>query len=124
MAQLETNFTIKSSGLTSDDLSFSVKENLTVTQGGISRYAVTGTAVGTAYTLYTAGDQTGPVYMYIKNVSSTGSDLLNVFLDSTDKKVVIKLKGGEFAWLTLQDTATYQVYGSTAETIVEYGIFA
>jgi len=45
-------------------------------------------------------------------------------LDSTDKKIVSKLRGGESAFLTLEASSTYQCFVATAETVIEYGIFA
>jgi hypothetical protein len=124
MATVKATLTISSTDITSDVMDVTATESLTLTQGGIMRYSVTGTATGTAYTLYTANDQTGPVYMYLKNTDTTGTDYLNVFLDSSDLKTIVKLKGGEFAWLTIADAQTYKVFATTAETIIEYGIFA
>ena len=124
MATVKATITLTSSDLTSDALSLTHNQTMTLTQGGITRYAVTGTAVGTSTTLYTANDQAGPVYMWIKNTDTTATDYVYVFVDNTDDTNVLQLKGGEAAWLALNDAATYKCWVATAETVIEYGIFA
>ena len=124
MATVKATLTLSSSDITSDVMDVTATESLTLTQGGIMRYSVTGTASGTAYTLYTANDQSGPVYMYLKNTDTTATDYIYVYTDDSDDTNFIQLKGGEWAWLTLNDGATYKVWAATAETVIEYGIFA
>ena len=124
MATVKATITLTSSDLTSDALSLTHSQTMTLTQGGITRYAVTGTAVGAATTLYTGNDQAGPVYMWIKNTDATATDYVYVFVDNADDTVVVQLKGGEATWLGLNDAATYKCFVATAETVIEYGIFA
>ena len=134
MATVKATITLTSSDLTSDALSLTHNQTMTLTQGGITRYAVTGTtsgaastlytAVGATTTLYTGNDQAGPVYMWIKNTDPTATDYAYVFVDNADDTVVLQLRGGEAGWLALNDAATYKCFVATAETVIEYGIFA
>ena len=124
MATVKVQIKVDSTDLTSDALSLTHTQTLTLTQGGIMRYSVTGTSTGAAYTLYTGNDQSGPVYMWIKNTDTTATDYVYVYTDDSDDTNFIQLKGGEGAWLTLNDAATYKCYVATAETVIEYGIFA
>lgn len=124
MATVKATITLTSSDITSDALSLTHSQTMTLTQGGIMRYSVTGTSAGAASTLYTGNDQTGPVYMWIKNTDGTGTDYAYIFTDDADDTNFIKLGGGEACWITLNKEATYKCYVQTAETIIEYGIFA
>jgi len=124
MATVKATLTLTSTDLTSDNLSVTNTQNMTLTQGGITRYSVTGTSAGAASTLYTANDQTGPVYLYLKNTDTTAADYVYIFTDDSDDTNFVKLGGGEAIWLTLNKEATYKCYVQTAETIIEYGVFA
>jgi len=124
MATVKVTLKIDAPDLTSDNLSVTDSQALSCTQGGITRYAVTGTSAGAATTLYTANDQSGPVYLYLKNTDTTGTDYVYVFTDDSDDTNFVQLRGGEWCFLTLNDAATYKCYVATAETIIEYGVFA
>ena len=124
MATVKATLTLTSTDLTSDNLSVTNTQNMTCTQGGIIRYAVTATSSGAASTLYTANDQTGPVYLYLKNTDTTAADYVYIFTDDSDDTNFVQLRGGEWCFLTLNDAATYKCYVATAETIIEYGVFA
>lgn len=124
MATVKVKLTITSTDLTTDSLSVENNQSLTCTQGGIIRYAVTGTTTGAASTLYTADDQTGPVWLYLKNTDTTASNYVYIFTDDSDDTNFVKLAGSESIWLTLNKEATYKTYVQSAETIIEYGVFA
>ena len=51
MATVTAKLTLTSTDLTSDSLSVSNTQTMTCTQGGITRYSVTGTSSGAASTL-------------------------------------------------------------------------
>jgi hypothetical protein len=124
MGTVKATITLTSSDITSDALNLTHNQTMTLTQGGIIRYAVTGTSTSAPTTLYTAGDQVAPVYLYVKNTDATATDYVYIFLDSTDKKSILKLGGGEAGWITCDASSTYQCWVTTAETIIEYGVFA
>jgi len=124
MATVTVKLTLTSTDLTSDSLSLENTQTMTCSQGGVTRYAVTGTTAGAASTLYTGNDQTGPVWLYLKNTDSTAADYVYVFTDDSDDTNFVKLGGGESIWLTLNKEATYKCYVQTAETVIEYGVFA
>ena len=60
------------------------------------------------------------------SVSSTltVADYLYVYDDtSTGDPVMLKLAGGDWAWMPTIADKTYRVYATTTGTICEYGIF-
>ena len=124
MATVKVKLTITSTDLTTDSLSVENTQSLACTQGGVTRYAVTGTSAGAASTLYTGNDQTGPVWLYLKNTDTTSANYVYIFTDDSDDTNFVKLGGGESIWLTLNKEATYKCYVQSAETIIEYGVFA
>ena len=124
MATVTAKLTLTSTDLTSDSLSVESTQTMSCTQGGITRYSVTGTSSDAASTLYTANDQVGPVWLYLKNVDTTATDYVYIFVDDAADSNFVKLGGGESIWITLNKEATYKCYVQTAETVIEYGVFA
>ena len=76
MATVSTTFTFSSTDITSDALSFTVSETLSLTgSGGIQRFNLeTATNSQSAYEVYNSQsfDATDPTYLYIKNITGSG----------------------------------------------------
>jgi len=125
MATVTPKITLTSTDLLTDSISFSVTSTLTVAHGGIMRANVLATSAGaTATTIYTADDFAATCYIYVKNVDATATDYLYVYDDtSTGDPVMLKLAGGDWAWMPTIADKTYRVYATTTGTICEYGIF-
>ena len=128
MATVTTKLTISSSDLTSQALSIAVSKSITATHtSGLARAAVTSTAQGTAtgqVTLYTASDFVAGSYLYVKNTDTTATDYIYVYDDtSTGDPVILKLAGGDFAFLPLNADKTLRAYATTGGTILEYALF-
>ena len=125
MAIVIPKLTLTSTDLLTDSISFSVTNSLTAAHGGIMRANVLATSVGgTATTIYTADDFAATCYIYVKNVDATPTDYLYVYDDtSTGAPVMLKLAGGDWAWMPTIADKTYRVYATTTGTVVEYGIF-
>ena len=125
MATVIPKLTLISTDLLTDPISLTVTNNITCTHGGIMRSNVLATAAGgTATTIYTADDYAATCYIYIKNPDATPTDYLYLYDDtSTGDPVMLKLAGGEWAWLPTIADKTYRIYATTTGTVVEYGIF-
>lgn len=127
MAIVIPKLTLTSTDLLTDSISFSVTNSLTAAHGGIMRANVLATSVGeTATTIYTANDFAATCYIYVKNVDATSqsNDYLYVYDDtSTGDPVMLKLAGGDWAWMPTIADKTYRVYATTTGTVVECGIF-
>lgn len=128
MATVTAAITLTSSDLVTDSLSLSDTTSVTITgmsTSGLSRKKVTGTAQGDSITLYDADSyETNPAYLYIKNTDETPSDYLYVWADTgTDDPDILKLAGGDWAFLPLKGNRAMKVYATTADTVVEWMVF-
>jgi hypothetical protein len=83
---------------------------------------VTATAVGSgATTLFEASDFSAPAYLYVKNTDTTASDFIYVYDDTTSgDPVILKLAGGDWAFMPLNAGLTLKAYATTNPTLVEF----
>jgi hypothetical protein len=126
MATLNANISLSSSDIiTSSTLQIGVTRALSLDHGGVQRRKVVATAKGaTATTLYTADDFAATVYLYIKNLDTTATDYLWVYDDTTaGEPRILKLAGGDWAWLPLVGDLTIRAYATTNPTDIEFGVF-
>ena len=127
MATLGTKMqlNVASGTLTSDSINISVSKNLTVTGhlAGVIKITETSKA-GTNELIYTADDFAAIAYLYLKNTDTTATDYIYVYDDtSTGDPVILKLAGGDFAFLPLNADETLRAYATTGGTILEYALF-
>jgi len=123
MATVTAQISLTSTDLLSDSLSISVSTDVTAANTtGLARRPVTATAVGaSATTLFTASDFDAPAYLYIKNTDSTASNYIYVYDDTTTgDPVILKLAGGDWAFLPLNAGLTLKAYATTNPTLVEF----
>ena len=126
MASLRATINLLSTDLIStSDLSLEVQSELSPTHGGIVKAVVKATAKGTdATTLYTGDDFAAIAYLYIKNLDTTATDYVWIYDDSTSGDPrLLKLAGGDWAWLPLVGDYTVRAYATTNPTDIEYGVF-
>ena len=126
MASLRATINLLSTDLIStSDLSLEVQSELSPTHGGIVKAVVKATAKGTdATTLYTADDFAAIAYLYIKNLDTTSTDYIWVYDDtSSGDPRLLKLAGGDWAWMPLVGDLTMRAYATTNPTDIEYGVF-
>ena len=126
MASLRATINLLSTDLIStSDLSLEVQSELSPTHGGIVKAVVKATAKGTdATTLYTADDFAAIAYLYIKNLDTTSTDYVWIYDDTTSGDPrLLKLAGGDWAWLPLVGDYTVRAYATTNPTDIEYGVF-
>jgi len=114
MASLTPTLTLASTDATSEALSLSVTDTLTVTHPaiGISRVTIT-----------TADNQelvdealSGVKYFYAKNMDTTNF----VVLQTTASVQYARLSPGEFAFFPINDAAGLEARADTASCILEY----
>ena len=123
MATLTPTITLSSTDLVTDSLSLSTSTSITASHTtGLARRPITSTAVGTAsgqVTLYTGDDFAAIAYLYIKNTDATATDYVYVYKDGgTDN--LLKLAGGDWAFLPLIADDTLKAWATTSGTIIEF----
>jgi hypothetical protein len=123
MATLTPTITLSSTDLVTDSLSLSTSTSITASHTtGLARRPITSTAVGTAsgqVTLYTGDDFAAIAYLYIKNTDATATDYIYVYKDGgTDN--LLKLAGGDWAFLPLIADDTLKAWATTSGTIIEF----
>ena len=127
MATLTAALTMTSQDLTSDNMSVAVSSSVTLTHTtGLSRRPVPNTSKTSAtdLTIYTADDFAATAYIYVKNVDSTATDYIYIYDDTTSgDPVILKLSGGEWAFLPTIADKTLKAYTATANTILEFAVF-
>ena len=126
MATLKTSINLSSSDIiTSSTLGVTVNKTLTLDHGGIQRKKIIATSAGaSATTIYEADDFAAIAYIYIKNLDTTESDYIYVYDEtSSGDPVILKLAGGDWAWLPTIADKTLKAYASVDPTNIEFGVF-
>jgi len=121
MATLTGKLQLSSSDLLSQNLSLSVSDSFTVSEGGIEKKSITPTVSGSAVTIAVAADYTVGTYIYLKNTDSLNSDKVFIRISSADQ---IVLEGGEWAFFPWSTDADISAYATTTGTLLEIGIFS
>ena len=122
MATLTPTLTLVSTDTSTDALSLSVTDSLTVTTPmiDIARITLAGDAAATTI----LDNNATTTYVYLKNTDTTATDYIYVYDDtSTGDPVILKLAGGDFAFLPLNADKTLRAYATTGGTILEYALF-
>ena len=116
MATLKPTLTITNADSTTDALSITSTDTLTVTKPAVNT-ARTSIATGSAQALIPSNSSDS--YVYLKAVSSTdAAAFLQVKLGGDAK---LKMRVGEFAWLPLYSSQAVTAEAYTAAMVVEYG---
>jgi len=126
MATTIAQLTLASSDLLSDNLNLTTLASFIAPHtGGLSRSSVTSTAIGTAsgqVTIDTADDFTDPNIIYIKNTMdyhATNNVIIGYWSGDPDGPI-LKIHGGQFAYMPTSGDFTLKVFTSTAGTIIEH----
>ena len=123
MATVTAQINLTSTDLLSDELSVSVSTDVTAANTtGLARRPVTARSVGGSATLlFEASDFSAPAYLYVKNTDSTASDFIFVYDGTTSgNPVILKLAGGDWAFLPLNAGIQLKAYATTNPTLVEF----
>ena len=119
MATLTPTLTLTSSDTSSDALSLTVTDSLTVTTPMLdsSRIAI---ATGSAQAVIASNSAFS--YIYVKNQSGTNStDYIQVLLGGDAK---VRLDVGEFCWLPLYNAQAITAEAQVGACVVEYGYWS
>jgi len=126
MATTIAQLTLTSTDLLSDDLELSTVASITASHtGGLSRSAITSTAIGTAsgqVTVDTADDFAAPNFIYIKNTADyhASNNVVYGYWSGDPDGAILQLHGGQFAYMPTSGDFTLKLYTSTSGTVVEY----
>jgi len=115
MATLTPSLTLTSTDTTSDTLSFTVDDSLTISGNiiGPSRVATSGSDL----TLLANGSYTKS-YVYLKNTDS--SITINVDIGT---QISIELGAGEFAFFPWESSADIVVASASGTPVLEYAVY-
>ena len=126
MATTIAQLTLTSTDLLSDDLELSTVASITANHtGGLSRSAITSTAIGTAsgqVTVDTADTFSAPNFIYIKNTADyhASNNIVYGYWSGDSDGTVLQLLGGQFAYMPTTGDFTLKLYTSTSGTVVEH----
>ena len=126
MATTIAQLTLTSTDLLSDDLELSTLASITASHtGGLSRSAITSTAIGTAsgqVTVDTADDFAAPNFIYIKNTADyhATNNIVYGYWSGDPDGAILQLHGGQFAYMPTSGYFTLKLFTSTSGTVVEY----
>jgi hypothetical protein len=128
MATVTSRLTLTSADLLSQNLNISVSKSISIQNTtGLARKTITSTAKGTAsgqVTLHTAADFAAPAYLYVKNMDTTSTDHVIVYDATTSgNPIILLLKGGEFAFMPVNNSIDLKAYAVTTSTPVEFVVF-
>ena len=124
MATTTAAITLTSTDLLTDSLALSTTSTLYNGPDfttGLQRLKVTATSTSSSTLLYTADDFAAIAYIYIKNTDTTSTDYVFVYDDTTSgDPVILKLAGGDWAFMPLIADKTLKAYATTNPTTIEF----
>jgi hypothetical protein len=124
MARVKASLTINSTDALSTPVSVSLSTTMDVDSGSVIRAKVATTVASGAMTVHKADDKLVHSYLYIRNLDPVKENFLHVFADTAaDDPVVMKIGGGEFAFVPVQEDQLFKAYGTKTEQLLEYGVF-
>ena len=125
MATTIAQLTLTSSDLLSDNLELTTLASIVAPHtGGLSRSAVTSTAIGTPsgqVTVDTADTFASPNFIYVKNTAdfhASNNVVYGYFSNQSGHS--LQLHGGQFAYIPSSGDFTLKFYTSTSGTIIEH----
>ncbi len=125
MASVRVALNLSSPSVMSTALTIGVSMSVLADSGSVQRVKILGTsAASNPITLYKASDKLDNSYLYVKNMASEKERYIYVFADTTtDDPVILKIGGGEFAFLPVKNDQTLKAYGTLVDQIVEFAVF-
>jgi post-segregation antitoxin (ccd killing protein) len=125
MGTLRATLRLSSSDVLSTTLDLNVSVNVEADSGSIQRAKVLGVSAGSdAHVIHKANEKLNSSYLYIKNLDAVRENYLYVYEEgATDDPVIVKLAGGEFAFVPVDPTADLKAYGTKVDQIMEFGSF-
>lgn len=125
MGTVRASLSLSTSTVMTSPITIGVNMTINADSGNVQRVKVLGTSAGSnAITIYKASDKLENAYLYIKNMSSEKEKYIFVYADSSsDDPVVMKIGGGEFAFIPAKNDQTMKAYATDVDQMVEYAVF-
>tara|TARA_R110000824_G_scaffold287147_1_gene475294 strand:+ start:353 stop:754 length:402 start_codon:yes stop_codon:yes gene_type:complete len=126
MATTKAALILTSADLLSDSLSLTTSTTIVGNHtSGLSRAAVTSTAIGTAsgqVTVDTADTYASPNFIYVKNTADyhASNNVVYGYFSGDADGMVLQIHGGQFAYMPTSGDFTLKFYTSTSGTVIEY----
>ena len=123
MGRVKVGLSVDTSDVLSAPISLSLNSFLSADSGNLQRVKVNGAYVtGAAQTVYKANDKTSGAYVYVRNLQTADTDTVTVY-EAGNSVAIAVLKGGEFMFLPVSLGVTLEAKVSTADDMIEYGVF-
>jgi len=123
MGKVSARLFLKSLDVLSSPLNVELSSDISADSGSVKKVKVASTVVGTnGEVVYKGGDKTGSAYLYVRNLQANDSDVVTLY-ESTNNDTVLKIRGGEFAFLPIDVASSFHAIVSTPDDLVEYGVF-
>jgi|TARA_R110000823_G_scaffold311288_1_gene436677 hypothetical protein len=126
MATITASLSLSSSDVLPSPMSVNANAVLSADSGSLIRAKVISTAAdGATATLrvYEANDKLERAYLFVKNLDRELENYIYVYNEAVGNDDFAKIGGGEFMFLPVAVDGKYEVYGTKANQIIEYGVF-
>ena len=125
MAAVRVSLTLQSPDVLSSTLSIAVDSTVLADSGSLIRAKVKGTAADTDdFIIYKANDKLDNAYLFVRNLDAKKENYVYLRNETeSDTALSAKIGGGEFAFIPIPPDKTVAVFGTKADTTVEYGVF-
>ena len=126
MARIRATLSLSSSDVLPSPMTVSCESMLDADSGLLTRAKVISTAAdgGTAtLRLYAANDKLERAYLFVKNLDRELENYIYIHNEAVDNNDFAKIGGGEFMFLPVAVDGKYEVYGTKANQMIEYGVF-
>ena len=125
MGTVRATLSLSTTTVMTSPINIGVNMTINADSGNVQRVKILGTAAGSdAITVYKASDKLENAYLYIKNLSSDKEKYVHLYADTaSDDPVVMKIGGGEFAFIPAKNDQPLKAYGTDFDQMVECAVF-
>ena len=125
MGTVRATLSLSTTTVMTSPINIGVNMTINADSGNVQRVKILGTAAGSdAITVYKTSDKLENAYLYIKNLSSDKEKYVHLYADTaSDDPVVMKIGGGEFAFIPAKNDQTLKAYGTDVDQMVECAVF-
>tara|TARA_B100000085_G_C18317867_1_gene421050 strand:+ start:272 stop:694 length:423 start_codon:yes stop_codon:yes gene_type:complete len=123
---ITVSLSLSSSNVLPSPMNVSVGTNISADSGTLTRAKVLSTSAdGSTATLrlYEANDKLERAYLFVRNLDSELENYIYIHNEAVDNNDFAKIGGGEFMFLPVAVDGKYEVYGTKANQMIEYGVF-
>ncbi len=125
MATVRATISLSSTTVMPTPINIGANMTVNADSGTVQRAKILGTSADSdPVMIYKANDKLSNAYLYIKNLASEKEKYISIFADSSsDDPTVVKLGGGEFAFIPVNSAQTLKAFGTDVDQMVEYAVF-